>query len=113
MLIVKVGEEGNRCVAVSFLRGPLRHNIESNFTVGFAPPRSAYSRPLYGHRAWLFAETLGQPFAGRARVGHRSPSRSSKDCRHDARQKTMTLEAEEFIRRFLLHVLPEGFQRIR
>jgi hypothetical protein len=25
----------------------------------------------------------------------------------------MTLEAEEFIRRFLFHVLPEGFQRIR
>ena len=25
----------------------------------------------------------------------------------------MTLQAEEFIRRFLLHVLPEGFQRIR
>jgi hypothetical protein len=36
-----------------------------------------------------------------------------KDYRHDAQQKTMTLEAEEFIRRFLLHVLPEGFQRIR
>ena len=36
-----------------------------------------------------------------------------KDYRHDARQKTMTLQAEEFIRRFLLHVLPEGFQRIR
>jgi Putative transposase len=36
-----------------------------------------------------------------------------KDYRHDAKQKTMTLEAEEFIRRFLLHVLPEGFQRIR
>lgn len=25
----------------------------------------------------------------------------------------MTLSAEEFIRRFLMHVLPEGFQRIR
>ena len=25
----------------------------------------------------------------------------------------MTLEAQEFIRRFLLHVLPEGFMRIR
>jgi hypothetical protein len=25
----------------------------------------------------------------------------------------MTLAAEEFLRRFLLHVLPEGFQRIR
>jgi Putative transposase len=36
-----------------------------------------------------------------------------KDYRHDAQQKTMTLEAEEFIRRFLLHVLPAGFQRIR
>src|SRR5271165_47736 len=30
-----------------------------------------------------------------------------------AQQKTMILEAEEFIRRFLLHVLPDGFQRIR
>ena len=28
-------------------------------------------------------------------------------------KKTMTLEAEEFIRRFLLHVLPKGFKRIR
>ena len=36
-----------------------------------------------------------------------------KDYRHDSQLKTMTLEAEEFIRRFLLHVLPEGFQRIR
>jgi hypothetical protein len=36
-----------------------------------------------------------------------------KDYRHQAKQKTMTLQAEEFIRRFLLHVLPEGFQRIR
>ncbi|MGC1711823.1 MAG: transposase, partial [Methyloceanibacter sp.] len=26
---------------------------------------------------------------------------------------TMTLEAEEFIRRFLIHVLPDGFHRIR
>ena len=36
-----------------------------------------------------------------------------KDYRHDGQHKTMTLEAEEFIRRFLLHVLPDGFQRIR
>ncbi len=28
-------------------------------------------------------------------------------------QKTMTLPADEFIRRFLLHVLPDGFHRIR
>jgi Putative transposase/Transposase zinc-binding domain len=36
-----------------------------------------------------------------------------KDYRHQDQQKTMTLDAEEFIRRFLLHVLPDGFQRIR
>jgi len=36
-----------------------------------------------------------------------------KDYRHHDRQKVMTLEADEFLRRFLLHVLPDGFQRIR
>jgi Putative transposase len=36
-----------------------------------------------------------------------------KDYRDDNRQKTMTLEADEFIRRFLIHVLPDGFHRIR
>jgi hypothetical protein len=36
-----------------------------------------------------------------------------KDYRHESRQKVMRLPAEEFMRRFLLHVLPPGFQRIR
>ncbi len=38
-----------------------------------------------------------------------------KDYRSDglARWKTMTLSAHEFIRRFLIHVLPKGFHRIR
>jgi hypothetical protein len=36
-----------------------------------------------------------------------------KDYRHNNKQKTMTLSAGEFIRRFLLHVLPKGLQRIR
>ena len=36
-----------------------------------------------------------------------------KDYRDENRKKTMILAAEEFIRRFLLHVLPDGFQRIR
>ncbi len=36
-----------------------------------------------------------------------------KDYRHEARHRTMTLTADEFIRRFLLHVLPAGFKRIR
>jgi hypothetical protein len=38
-----------------------------------------------------------------------------KNCRARGRTgyKTMTLEAGELMRRFLLHVLPGGFQRIR
>lgn len=36
-----------------------------------------------------------------------------KDYRNDNHQKTMSLSADEFIRRFLLHVLPDRFQRIR
>ncbi len=36
-----------------------------------------------------------------------------RDYAHGAAQKRMTLDAAEFTRRFLLHVLPDGFQRIR
>jgi hypothetical protein len=36
-----------------------------------------------------------------------------KDYRAGNKSKAMTLDAEEFIRRFLLHVLPKGFRRIR
>jgi hypothetical protein len=36
-----------------------------------------------------------------------------KDYADDGRKKCMTLDTVEFIRRFLLHVLPSGFMRIR
>ena len=36
-----------------------------------------------------------------------------KDYRHHNRVRNLTIEADEFIRRFLLHALPPGFQRIR
>src|SRR5215831_19676274 len=36
-----------------------------------------------------------------------------RDYRDGNRQKTMTLDGGEFIRRFLIHVLPDGFHRIR
>ena len=36
-----------------------------------------------------------------------------RDYRHHDKNKVMTLAAEEFIRRFLLHALPDGFHRIR
>jgi putative transposase/transposase-like zinc-binding protein len=36
-----------------------------------------------------------------------------RDYRHHNKNKVMTLAADEFIRRFLLHTLPDGFHRIR
>lgn len=38
---------------------------------------------------------------------------SYRDRKDGDRKKTMTLEAQELIRRFLLHVLPQGFMGIR
>jgi Putative transposase len=77
--------------------------------------------PLAGPaRAAAFRErallVMAQP-----RTGGRSPRTGTsvpykyKDYRIEGpgRYKTMTLEAHEFIRRFLIHVLPKGFHRIR
>jgi len=36
-----------------------------------------------------------------------------RDRKNQDRKKTMTLDAHEFIRRFLLHVIPKGFVRVR
>jgi hypothetical protein len=46
---------------------------------------------------------------------HNGVTFTYKDYRIDgpARYKTMTLATDEFIRRFLIHVLPKGFHRIR
>ena len=60
----------------------------------------------YTHRVAIFNNRLLDIAEGKVSFCY-------KDYRHEAQQKTMTLQAEEFIRRFLLHVLPEGFQRIR
>jgi hypothetical protein len=60
----------------------------------------------YTHRVAISNNRLQDIAAGQVRF-------QWKDYRDKGRQKTMTLSAEEFIRRFLLHALPDGFQRIR
>jgi len=42
-----------------------------------------------------------------------SPSNGRTTAPRDKRHKIMTLASDEFIRRFLIHVLPSGFHRIR
>ena len=46
-------------------------------------------------------------------IDHGQVSFTYKDYRHPQRRRTLTLDATEFIRRFMMHVLPHGFMRIR
>src|SRR4029077_7341609 len=67
--------------------------------------------------AYLARSTHRVAIANRRSIdldGRAAPFRY-KDYRRNgqARYRTMTLGADEFIRRFLLHVLPKGFHRIR
>ncbi|MGH7873198.1 MAG: IS91 family transposase [Candidatus Binatia bacterium] len=60
----------------------------------------------YTHRVALSNDRILQVQDGEVTLSYR-------DRRDGDRKKTITLEAQEFIRRFLLHVLPDGFVRIR
>ena len=51
--------------------------------------------------------------AGRTRSVDGKVTFRWKDYRHHDKPKLITLGADEFIRRFLLHTLPDGFHRIR
>ena len=51
--------------------------------------------------------------AGRLRWRARDFKWKDYRANADARYKLMTLDADEFIRRFLIHVLPDGFHRFR
>jgi hypothetical protein len=60
----------------------------------------------YTHRVAISNSRLLAIEAGQVGFGY-------KDYRNQGQQKAMTLSAEEFIRRFLLHALPHRFHRIR
>ncbi len=77
-------------------------------------------RPFAGPRAvlaYLSRYTHRVAISNRRLISadERSVTFKVKDYRIEApdRYKTMTLDNSEFIRRFLLHVLPKGFHRIR
>jgi hypothetical protein len=60
----------------------------------------------YTHRVAISNERLVNVEGGRVTIRYRD--RNDKDT-----MKLMTLDASEFIRRFLLHILPDGFVKIR
>jgi Putative transposase/Transposase zinc-binding domain len=114
----------------AFRDGQLR--FEGDLTL-LAQPRifAAWLRPLY-RQDWIVY--LKPPFGGPQFVlqylgrythrvaisNHRLVSFADgkvtfrwRDSTHNDEQKLLTLALDEFLRRFLLHVLPKGFVRIR
>src|SRR5204863_7660951 len=84
-----------------------------------APRRVVYAKPPFGGPEQVLAY-LGRYTHRVAIANSRLVSLTDtavafrwKDYRHRGKAKVMTLEADEFIRRFLLHTLPDGFHRIR
>jgi hypothetical protein len=99
------------------LRDPLVfHNLldrlyQKSWWVYSKPPFGGPEQVLrylarYTHRVALSNHRL-------VRVAHHQVTFTYKDYSQNGRRREMTLPVEEFIRRFLLHVLPHRFVRIR
>ena len=71
-------------------------------------PRSRIPSRSY----WLPLPPLRHPHAHRRNI-LRLDIRAHRAHAHGNKKRLMTLSAQEFLRRFLLHVLPRGFVRIR
>lgn len=130
-------------VLSQLFRGLFLHYLEKAFAAGklrfFSEHRhlhepAAFRRHLAPTRAAEWVVYAKRPFAGPAQVldyvgryTHRVAIANNrlvsidwdsvrfrwKDYRDGSRQKIMSLRGDEFIRRFLVHVLPDGFHRIR
>src|ERR1700723_2756254 len=75
----------------------------------FAGPQAVLAYlARYTHRVAISNSRLVAPRRGGGRFRWKDYRIKGRD-----RLRTMTLDAAEFIRRFLLHVLPNGFHRIR
>jgi hypothetical protein len=104
------GKLGNLAKPQAFARrlGDLRR---LNWVVYAKPPFGGPEQVLaylgrYTHRVAIANSRLLSLADGKVRF-------TWKDYRQGGITKVMTLDADEFIRRFLLHALPDGFHRIR
>ncbi len=90
---------------------PVSEAVGTDWVVYAKPPFGGPELVLkylarYTHRAAISNDRLLELEDGRVRFRW-------KDYAHGGRWRTMTLSAVEFVRRFLMHVLPAGFVRIR
>ena len=91
----------------SFLRTLFRHNWVVYAKPPFGGPQHVIAYlARYTHRVAISNHRL---------VGFQDDQVTFrwKDYAHGNKKKMMTLSSQEFLRRFLLHVLPRGFVRIR
>jgi hypothetical protein len=92
-------------------RAHLQHAFDHDWVVYCKRPFGGPTQVLkylarYTHRVAISNRRLLSFRAGRVRFRYR-------DSAHGNRPRVMDLEATEFVRRFLLHVLPHRFVRIR
>ena len=88
-----------------------RRSIKKNWVVYAKPPWNGPENALkylarYTHRVAIANSRIQS-------IDHGQVTFTYKDYRHQQRRRTLTLNATEFIRRFMMHVLPHGFMRIR
>jgi hypothetical protein len=102
-----LGEYEDRAVFDNFVRELYRKKWVVFVKQPFAGPASVVKYlGNYTHRTAISERRI-------TGVSAESVSFCYKDYRDNAKQKEMTLDPVEFIRRFMLHVLPKGFMRIR
>jgi predicted Zn-ribbon and HTH transcriptional regulator len=106
-LLTQAGEKGRMETSSERLKALRKKNWIVYAKKPFGSPRTVLDYlGRYTHRVALSNERILSAQNGQVTFTYRD--RKDKD-----RLKSMTLDAQEFIHRFLLHVLPDGFMRIR
>jgi hypothetical protein len=103
--------------SVALLADP--HAFQRLLDVGYARNWNVYAKPPFGGAEQVF-RYLGR-YSHRVAISNQRLCDVTdthvqfdwKDYAHGNRVRQMRLDIDEFIRRFLLHVLPKGFVRIR
>ncbi len=89
----------------------VRSLYRTNWVVEVRPPFGGAGKALeylsrYTHRVAISNQRL-------VSFEHGQVTFRRRDSAHGNQQRLLTLDLDEFLRRFLLHVLPSGFHRIR
>jgi hypothetical protein len=106
-LLAKALQQGK----IQIIHADIKASRQKNWVVYAKKPFGSPQTVLdylgrYTHRVALSNNRILQVQDGEVTLSYR-------DRKDGDRKKIITLEAHEFIRRFLLHVLPDGFMRIR